>query len=132
MPLVGSMAKITATKAAPTVCPSKRAIPSIPLAPPLRSRGAEAMIVLLLGVMNKPKPIPPRNIRQMISMWEGCAGITASRKRATPKITNPIPPSKPALKRSINRPATGAAIIAARGQGVSINPVSTTFKCRMR
>ena len=39
-----------ATRVAPRVCPKSRAVPIIPLAPPLRWMGAEAMIVLLLGV----------------------------------------------------------------------------------
>ena len=42
--------KSNATSVVPNVCPSKRAIPSIPLAPPERFVGAEEIIVLLLGV----------------------------------------------------------------------------------
>lgn len=33
-------------------------MPNMPLAPPLRWRGAEATIVLLFGVWNRPKPHP--------------------------------------------------------------------------
>jgi len=40
------------------VCPNSRAVPSMPLAPPLRSRGAAAIMVRLLGVWNRPKPAP--------------------------------------------------------------------------
>lgn len=39
-----------ATSVVPNVCPMSRAIPIIPLAPPERCLGAEAIIVLLFGV----------------------------------------------------------------------------------
>ena len=42
--------KSKATNVIPVVCPIKRAIPNIPLAPPERCVGAEEIIVLLLGV----------------------------------------------------------------------------------
>lgn len=51
--LLGTRLNIMATKVAPNVCPNKRAVPSIPLAPPLRLAGADEMIVLLFGVWNK-------------------------------------------------------------------------------
>lgn len=40
----------SATSVVPNVCPVRRAIPIMPLAPPERWVGAEEMIVLLLGV----------------------------------------------------------------------------------
>ena len=46
----GNSLNIKATNEAPIVCPIKRAVPHIPLAPPLRLDGAEPIIVLLLGV----------------------------------------------------------------------------------
>ena len=42
--------KSNATSVVPDVCPNRRAIPSIPLAPPERFVGAEEIIVLLFGV----------------------------------------------------------------------------------
>lgn len=50
--------KIKATNVVPSVCPNRRAVPCIPLAPPLREVGAEEMIVTLLGVWNNPNPAP--------------------------------------------------------------------------
>ncbi len=59
VPLAGSRASSSATSAAPMVCPKSRAVPSMPEAPPLRSRGAAAIMVRLLGDWNRPKPAPP-------------------------------------------------------------------------
>lgn len=42
--------KSKATNVVPVVCPKRRAIPSIPLAPPERCVGADEIIVLLFGV----------------------------------------------------------------------------------
>lgn len=52
------MLKQSATKAAPVVCPSSRADPMIPLAPPLRSGGALDMIAFKFGDWKKPNPAP--------------------------------------------------------------------------
>jgi hypothetical protein len=41
--------RLGATNAAPIVWPSNRSVPGMPLAPSLRSRGAAAIIVRLLG-----------------------------------------------------------------------------------
>ena len=71
IPFVGKTANIMAAAAAPMVCPKSLAMPSIPLAPPLRLGGAEAMIVLLLGVKNVPKPMPPNTIRHIMSKLVG-------------------------------------------------------------
>lgn len=49
VPLSPNWFSISATSAAPLLCPSSRAVPNIPLAPPLRSRGAEVIIVWLFG-----------------------------------------------------------------------------------
>ena len=46
---VGKSVNIIAARAAPKVWPSMRAVPSIPLAPPLRCCGAEETMMLLLG-----------------------------------------------------------------------------------
>ena len=116
-----------ATCVAPSVCPSRRAVPNIPLAPPLRLDGAEEMIVLLLGVWNNPKPDPQMNSRHIISTLVGLEGSTASRKSPVANITMPIPPSIPAWIRSTNRPASGAIIIVAIGQGVRSHPVVTSL-----
>ena len=116
-----------ATCVAPSVCPSRRAVPNIPLAPPLRLDGAEEMIVLLLGVWNNPKPDPQMNSRHIISTLVGLEGSTASRKSPVANITMPIPPSIPAWIRATNRPASRAIIIVAIGQGVRSNPVVTSL-----
>ena len=55
--------KIKATNVVPSVCPSSRAVPCIPFAPPLRERGAADIIVLLFGGWNRPKPIPQSIIK---------------------------------------------------------------------
>lgn len=85
------------------------------------------MIVLLLGVWNNPKPDPQMNSRHIISTLVGLEGSTASRKSPVANITMPIPPSIPAWIRSTNRPASGAIIIVAIGQGVRSNPVVTSL-----
>ena len=45
VPLSWNMLNINATNAAPELRPNRRAVPSIPLAPPLLLRGAEEMMV---------------------------------------------------------------------------------------
>ena len=64
---------ISAISAAPTVWPRSRAVPSMPLAPPLRSRGAEVMMTRLLGDWNRPNPAPHSAMRQMMSTSPGTA-----------------------------------------------------------
>jgi hypothetical protein len=59
--------KSKATMAAPLVCPSDRTVLSIPAAAPLRARGADDIIVRLLGAWKKPKPSPQRAMRHMKS-----------------------------------------------------------------
>ena len=54
-PFSGSIWNSRATRAAPVVCPVSRAVASIPLALPLRSGGAEAIRMLLLGDWNRPE-----------------------------------------------------------------------------
>lgn len=61
----------SATSVAPSVCPSSRAVPIMPLAPPLLLTGAEAMIVLLFGVWNKPNPMPQMIMCHIISLSVG-------------------------------------------------------------
>lgn len=43
----GNIRKSNATRVVPNVCPNNRAVPSIPLAPPLRLVGAEETMVTL-------------------------------------------------------------------------------------
>ena len=74
-----------ATCVAPSVCPSRRAVPSIPLAPPLRLDGAEEMMVLLLGVWNKPKPDPQMNSRHIISILVGLGREYCEQKKSYSK-----------------------------------------------
>lgn len=66
--------KSNATRVVPNVRPNNRAVPSMPLAPPLRRVGAEETMVTLFGVWNSPKPIPQRAIRHTIFQLSGCSG----------------------------------------------------------
>ena len=116
-----------ATCVAPSVCPSRRAVPNIPLAPPLRLDGAEEMIVLLLGVWNNPKPDPQMNSRHYNIHISRVGREYCEQEKSCSNITMPIPPSIPAWIRSTNRPASGAIIIVAIGQGVRSNPVVTSL-----
>ncbi len=70
----GNIRKSNATRVVPNVCPNNRAVPSIPLAPPLRRVGAEETMVTLFGVWNSPKPIPQRVIRHTIFQLSGMLG----------------------------------------------------------
>ena len=65
-----------------SVCPERRAVPSMPLAPPLRSRGAAAIMVRLFGVWNRPNPAPATAIRHATSNNEGWGGSHAERAEA--------------------------------------------------
>ncbi len=87
---------ISATSAAPTVWPRSRAVPSMPLAPPLRSRGAEPRMARLLGDWNRPKPAPHSVMRQAMSPTAGCAGSSASAASPAAKAARPRPPRRPA------------------------------------
>lgn len=65
-----------ATRVVPKVCPINRAMPNIPLAPPERFVGAEAIIVLLLGVWKSPKPMPQTaNRRQILRMDDSVSNV---------------------------------------------------------
>ena len=85
-----------AISAAPVVCPARRAVASMPLAEPLRSGGAEAIRMLLLGDWNSPNPAPQSTSRQMMSKSVGCSGRKASRNSPAAIIVSPVPPSSPA------------------------------------
>src|SRR6185312_477487 len=85
-----------AISAAPVVWPRSRAVPSMPLAPPLRSRGADPSIARLLGVWNRPKPKPHSAMRQAISALPGCTGSSDSDNNPAAKTVRPMPPSAPA------------------------------------
>lgn len=52
----GNIRKSNATRVVPNVCPNNRAVPSIPLAPPLRLVGAEETMVTLFGVRTVRSP----------------------------------------------------------------------------
>jgi len=71
VPLSGNTVNNNAATAAPLVCPIKRVVPSIPLAPPLLALGAEDIMVLLLGVWKSPNPAPQSAIRQIMSKSSG-------------------------------------------------------------
>ena len=91
--------KIKATNVVPSVCPSSRAVPCIPFAPPLRERGAADIIVLLFGVWNRPKPIPQSINRQAMSISVGCPGNKANRRSPVAYTTIPIPPNNRSASR---------------------------------
>lgn len=59
----GTMWNSRAISAAPVVCPMRRAVASMPLADPLRSGGAEAIRMLLLGDWKSPNPAPQSTSR---------------------------------------------------------------------
>ena len=88
--------KISATKAAPMVCPSNRAVDWMAPAPPLHSRGALTMIARLFGDWKNPNPKPQMAIRQAISAVAGFAGNTASRRKPRVSVLRPTPPRVPA------------------------------------
>ena len=48
--VLSKMRKSSAARVVPMACPTTRAVPSMPLAPPLRCLGAELTRVTLLGV----------------------------------------------------------------------------------
>ena len=120
--------KIKATNVVPSVCPNRRAVPCIPLAPPLREVGAEEMIVTLLGVWNNPNPAPHTAILQIIWLFSGRGGSSTSRNNPNANTAIPTPPSSPGWIFSTSLPANGAATIVAKGHGVSSKPVSATLR----
>ena len=65
--MCGTSEKTIATPVVPTVWPTSLAMPSMPLAPPLRLTGTEDTMVRLLGVWNSPKPAPQSMMRQNMS-----------------------------------------------------------------
>ena len=107
--------KIKATNVVPSVCPNRRAVPCIPLAPPLREVGAEEMIVTLLGVWNNPNPAPHTAILQIIWLFSGRGGSSTSRNNPNANTAIPTPPSSPGWIFSTSLPANGAATIVAKG-----------------
>ena len=92
--------KSSAMSAAPVVCPTRRAVASMPLALPLRWGGAEAMRMLLLGDWKRAKPAPQSISRQIISPWGGLSGRKASSSSPAHIAVRPMPPSSPAWMRS--------------------------------
>ena len=128
MPSAGNRWKKRATSAAPVVCPSRRAVASMPLAPPLRPAGADEMMMLLFGDWNNPKPNPHRASRQRIAPSVGTAGRQAVQKSPTAKIDSPTAPKIPACTRSTSKPATGAVNTIATGHAVISNPVPTSSR----
>jgi hypothetical protein len=96
VPSRGSSPNISATSAAPMLCPSSRDVACIPLAAPARVGGADMMIARLFGVLKKPKPMPQISMRQTMSNVAGCAGSRLSRARPLAITARPQPPSSPA------------------------------------
>ena len=122
----GTMWNSRAISAAPVVCPMRRAVASMPLAEPLRSGGAEAIRMLLLGDWKSPNPAPQSTSRQMMSKSVGCSGRNASRNSPAAIAARPVPPSMPAWTRSTSIPAAGATTMITAGQAVSSSPVATS------
>src|ERR1700733_2649632 len=87
--------KQNAVSAAPIVCPVRRAVATMPLAPPLRPGGALDMIALKFGVWKKPKPSPQIAMRQTMLRMLGEVGSVASNVMPIPSRTRPTPPSSP-------------------------------------
>lgn len=127
----GMKAKTMATPVVPIVCPMSRAMPSIPLAPPLRLRGADDTNVRLLGVWNKPNPAPQNMILHQISILSALSGKKYNKINPVENRHMPIAPSVPGWKCSTSLPASGATIIVAIGHGVMSSPISTGEKCNV-
>ena len=125
--LSGTRWNSRAISAAPVVCPTSRAVASMPLAEPLRSGGAEAISMLLLGDWKRPKPAPQSTSRQTMSPFDGCSGSQASSTSPTAMAVSPSPPSRPAWMRSTRMPATGATTMMMAGQAVISSPVATSL-----
>ncbi len=64
--------------------PVDEPVPNMPLAPPLRSRGAEVIMVWLLGDWNKPNPAPHKIIGQIILISAGDAAAEPGKKAPQP------------------------------------------------
>ena len=86
---------MAASDTAPSVWPVRRAVPSMPLAAPLRCSGAEVTMVWLLGDWNSAKPAPHSAMRQATFQSAGCAGIRPSETRPAANTAMPMPPSRP-------------------------------------
>ncbi len=86
------MPKHSATSAAPVDCPTRRDVATMPLAPPLRSRGAADMIARRFGDWKKPNPAPQIIIRHTMSPVPGCAASVAISVSPTQSAIMPIPP----------------------------------------
>ena len=93
----------------------------MPLAEPLRSGGAEAIRMLLLGDWNSPNPAPQSTSRQMMSKSVGCSGRKASRNSPAAIIVSPVPPSSPAYS-----PALTAMMVA---ETMDIMPPPESTSC---
>ena len=81
--------------AAPPDWPSSRTVPTMPLAPPLRSGGAEVMMARILGDWKKPKPAPHSIMRQTMLYTDGWPGIKATETMPRHSKARPTPPSIP-------------------------------------
>ena len=118
--------KSRAISVVPVVCPTRRPMLSIPLAPPERALGAEDIIMLLLEVWNMAKPIPVTAMHHMTLRCEVCGVRKERRKRPMAKMNMPSPPMMAGLTLSIKKPATGLIIIEAAGHAVMRSPVVTS------
>ena len=120
----GKQPNISATAAAPTLCPSSRDVACIPLAAPALVDGADVMIARLFGVLKNPNPMPQISIRQTMSMrWMGrhhAEQCQFGRDHGKPEATEQpgrVPVGKPSGERCDHRNASG--------QGVNSRPVSS-------
>lgn len=94
---MGTNKNIRATNEAPEICPINRDVAIIPLADPLRARGADEIIILLFGAWKNPNPNPHTPNRHIKS--NGTAdSVGASAKRYIPRTNtdNPRHPNTPA------------------------------------
>ena len=102
----------------------------MPLAPPLRCKGADKIMMWLLGDWNKPKPAPHKAMRQTMSALLASIGKSASDAKPSAITPKPTPPSKPPSIRPIKRAITIETSTMQIGQAVNSKPVSTWLRLK--
>ena len=107
---------------APKPCPMWRAVPSMPLAAPLRCTGAEVTIVWLLGDWNMAKPAPHKAMRHAMSQAAAPTGNRAKAHSPAANSAMPMAPKRPAGMRPILRPTMGATTARASGHALINKP----------
>ena len=95
VPCCSDSTRQPATSAAPQAWPVRRAVATMPLAPPARSRGALPMIAFMFGAWNRPKPIPHTAMGHAMANGVGASGIHSSASMPAHRINRPIPASSP-------------------------------------